>query len=103
MNGIASSSMPASSGVRPALRSATTIRWFGIRRAVPIVGDAAEIELEKPENLVEFPVDPDSPVGPPPGSVRFNGSPAHVRELDVLLEAREFVRRAWEDVAGRTG
>ncbi|MEJ2549010.1 MAG: hypothetical protein P8125_14555, partial [Gemmatimonadota bacterium] len=35
-----------------------TIRWFGIRRAVPIVGDAAEIELEKPENLVEFPVDP---------------------------------------------
>lgn len=35
-----------------------TIRWFGIRRAVPIVGDAAEIELEDPENLVEFPVDP---------------------------------------------
>ncbi len=35
-----------------------TIRWFGIRRAVPIVGDAAEIEAESPENLVEFPVDP---------------------------------------------
>jgi len=35
-----------------------TIRWFGIRRAVPIAGDAAEIELEEPENLVEFPVDP---------------------------------------------
>ncbi|MCL7938148.1 MAG: outer membrane protein assembly factor [marine benthic group bacterium] len=35
-----------------------TIRWFGIRRAVPIVGDAAEIGLEDPENLIEFPVDP---------------------------------------------
>ncbi|MCL7956806.1 MAG: hypothetical protein M8843_02210 [marine benthic group bacterium] len=35
-----------------------TIRWFGIRRAVPIAGDAAEIELESPENLIEFPVDP---------------------------------------------
>jgi len=35
-----------------------TIRWFGIRRAVPIAGEGAEIEVERPENLTEFPVDP---------------------------------------------
>ena len=35
-----------------------TIRWFGIRRAVPIAGEGAEIEVEPPENLTEFPVDP---------------------------------------------
>ena len=35
-----------------------TIRWFGIRRAVPIAGEGAEIEVEPPENLIEFPVDP---------------------------------------------
>lgn len=35
-----------------------TIRWFGIRRAVPIAGEGAEIEAESPENLTEFPVDP---------------------------------------------
>jgi hypothetical protein len=35
-----------------------TIRWFGIRRAVPIAGERAEIEAESPENLTEFPVDP---------------------------------------------
>lgn len=30
---------------------------------------------------LEFPVDPDSPVGPPPDEVRFNGSPEHIRAL----------------------
>jgi hypothetical protein len=30
---------------------------------------------------LEFPVDPDSPIGPPPDEIRFNGSPAHVREI----------------------
>jgi poly-gamma-glutamate synthesis protein (capsule biosynthesis protein) len=30
---------------------------------------------------LEFPVDPDSPVGPPPGEIRFNGSPEHVGAL----------------------
>ncbi len=35
-----------------------TIRWFGIRRAVPIAGDKAEIEAESPENLTDFPIDP---------------------------------------------
>ena len=35
-----------------------TIRWFGIRRAVPIAGNAADIEPEAPEDLVEFPIDP---------------------------------------------
>ena len=29
--------------------------------------------------------------------------PAHVQELNVLLEAREFVGRVWEDVAARAG
>lgn len=30
---------------------------------------------------LEFPVDPNLPVGPPAGSVQFNGSPAHVAAL----------------------
>lgn len=33
---------------------------------------------------LEFPVDPEAPIGPPVGSVRFNGAPAH---LDALAAA----------------
>jgi poly-gamma-glutamate synthesis protein (capsule biosynthesis protein) len=41
---------------------------------------------------LEFPVDPTQPIGPPFGSVRFNGSPAHLEALanagfDVLVTA----------------
>lgn len=31
--------------------------------------------------MMEFPVDPDKPAGPPPHSVQFNGSPAHLQAL----------------------
>jgi len=48
-----------------------TIRWFGIRRAVPIAGDAADIEAEEPEDLVEFPVDPTG------DRLNLAGSPFH--------------------------
>ena len=48
-----------------------TIRWFGIRRAVPIAGNAADIEPEEPEDLVEFPVDPTG------DRLNLAGSPFH--------------------------
>jgi len=48
-----------------------TIRWFGIRRAVPIVGDRAEIDVGSPENLETFPLDPAG------DRLNLGGSPFH--------------------------
>ena len=35
-----------------------TIRWLGVRKAVPIIGDVAEIEIDEPEEMDEFPINP---------------------------------------------
>ncbi len=48
-----------------------TIRWFGIRRAVPIAGDRAEIDVGSPENLETFPIDPAG------DRLNLGGSPFH--------------------------
>lgn len=48
-----------------------TIRWFGIRRAVPIVGDRAEIDVGSLENLETFPIDPAG------DRLNLGGSPFH--------------------------
>lgn len=48
-----------------------TIRWFGIRRAVPIAGESAEIEADSPEDLETFPLDPAG------DRLNLGGSPFH--------------------------
>ncbi|MGW8282699.1 MAG: hypothetical protein ACWGON_05325 [Gemmatimonadota bacterium] len=48
-----------------------TIRWFGIKRAVPIVGDRAEIDVGSPEDLETFPLDPAG------DRLNLGGSPFH--------------------------
>lgn len=48
-------------------------------RVAPLIG-RADLAIGN----LEFPVDTTAPVGPPPGSTRFNGSPAH---LDALRDA----------------
>jgi poly-gamma-glutamate capsule biosynthesis protein CapA/YwtB (metallophosphatase superfamily) len=80
---------PPPGGLRIRLGFAGDLMQFGEQRNDDFRGSYALVaphirSLDLAVGNLEFPVDSTLPAGPDPGTVRFNGSPAH---LDAIVEA----------------